>query len=130
MNNIPPEHVTIFNTCFGGAIHSSDTRVFTKLSHLVREVSHVDLLDIDAQGGEQFLVTDDADRKALSEQVRQVTIETHETHLDRSLPALLQDLGFAVEHAVPMTSQVKTRFGTVFWRGGRVTAMNGRYRRR
>ena len=100
--------------------------VFT-LADVLREVSHVDLIDFDAQGGEANLVNSTDDAMALETKVHRIHIETHTHSLSGTLRATLMTHGFEVFDDIPMTSRVMTSMGPVIWRGGRLFAVNKRF---
>ena len=119
MNKIPESDATIIEAYFGkGPGHS------VGLSEVLQHVEHVDLIDFDAQGGEYFLAATPEDVKVLREKVYRIHIETHSHELDEYLPKVLVSHGFIIMDTVPMTSNVSTGVGTVFWRGGRIKAVN------
>ena len=87
-------HRNKFGTCKGqgkkGKISDCQT-----LAGVLEGLEHVDLLDMDAQGSEVELVTDEADAAALAK-VRRIHVETHSQSASDVVLRTLREHGFTV----------------------------------
>ena len=76
-------------------IHPGQT-MRTALLSILEGVDHVDFLDIDAQGAEEFMLRKPADRAAFRRKVRRTHIETHTDNIWKEVADGLLELGFLI----------------------------------
>merc|ERR1712194_312698 len=125
LNNIPNSSTTVFHNYYGSSPDPSLSAV--TLAQVLHSVDHVDLLDMDCQGGEAQLVQTEADTIALQQKVYRIRIETHSRDLSSSLDGVLRRNGFIILDEAPYQSRVQTQVGPIMWRGGRLKAVNSRF---
>ena len=96
------------------------------IASILKNVDHVDYLDIDAQGAEKLMVLSDVDKAALRAKVRRTHIETHSDLIWAGLEKALVPMGFKVmQNATWMYSAYRSEnFGPTWWRGGQFYAIN------
>ena len=95
-------------------------------AELLKDVDHVDFLDIDAQGSEALMLAQPHDRKAFRRKVRRVHIELHRDDYYPMIAAHLESMDFEiVQNATWMYSAYQSEaFGLTYWRGGVIYAFN------
>ena len=96
------------------------------IASILEGVDHVDFLDIDAQGAEEFMLRKPADRAAFRRKVRRTHIETHTDNIWKEVADGLLELGFLiVQNTTWMyTGYNSSTYGPNWWRGGGLYAIN------
>ena len=107
-------------------VRRSGMRLENCIASILKNVDHVDYLDIDAQGAEKLMVLSDVDKAALRAKVRRTHIETHSDLIWAGLEKALVPMGFKVmQNATWMYSAYRSEnFGPTWWRGGQFYAIN------
>ena len=128
LNGFGAADYTIHHAKFGqhrASGRHNHTAPWRSLSELLEGLDHVDMLDMDAQDGERFLVQSEADAAALR-RVRRVHIETHSEETGRVVMRMLEQHGFKVlRNATESLEEVyQSAVGPVLYRAGSVYAAN------
>jgi FkbM family methyltransferase len=84
-----------------------------RLSHLLRRLGSVDLVDLDIQGAELEVL---AEARSELSRVRRIHVETHTEAIDQALPELFSD--WTLVAAQPLGARAETPFGPADYSGG------------
>ena len=100
------------------------------LSEILKDVDHVDLLDVDVQNAEKYILRVRKDREALEQKVMRAHIEVHTVETARIVLGILKKSGFRILRNAT-SNMVWTyeheQLGKVMFRSGYVYASNTRF---
>ena len=100
------------------------------LNQILKDVDHVDLLDIDVQGAEKYILRSKLDIDALQQKVMRVHIEAHSVPTGTILTSMLMKHGFRIlRNATSHMSWMyhAPHIGEVMFRSGYIAASNTRF---
>ena len=101
-----------------------------RLAELLSDVDHVDLLDVDVQKAEQYIIRNSDDLKALKEKVMRIHVEAHTVVIGEIVSRILVKHGFRIlrNASSNMLSMYKhPHLGKVPFRSGYIFAANMRF---
>lgn len=118
------QHYTLFPKFFGWSRRGSSV----SLAELLQNVSSVDLLDVDVQGNEVFLLSTPADEQALATKVRRVHVEGHSKSATMRVVEMLTRLGFGIVRLAGVQSGLySSPVGPMNFRGAYIYGANPRF---
>jgi hypothetical protein len=101
-----------------------------RLSEILKDVDHVDLLDVDVQDAEKYILRDAADKEALEQKVMRAHIECHSVPTADIVMSVLKKHGFRILRNATASAPAFYRhaqLGAVPFRCGYVYASNTRF---
>ena len=125
----PSQYRIIQGFAFNGAASQPNQNVY-RLSKLLKDVDHVDLLDIDVQGAEKYILQSQQDAAAFEQKVVRVHIEAHSVRIGTYVTDMLVKHGFRIVRNA--TSNMNWMYhaagiGKVLFRSGYIAASNTRF---
>ena len=120
------QHYTLHKGYFGKA-RPKDARIFS-LSEVLQNISSVDLLDVDVQGNEMYLVSKPEDEQALTTKVRRIHVEGHSMKASIWVIEMLTRLGFVIVRSAGVRSGLySSPVGPMNFRGSYIYGANPRF---